>query len=1207
MRPGRFLMGFGLATAAVLLVLILLALFSPSLVKTDWFQERSLAYISNKFSGQLKWEGFQWTLLPAPRLKLQQVSFERTNQIEAKSGSITVYPRILSLLRGRIDLGRVVVEAPSIRLATLENGQVLNPLKEGMAVLAGLRSAFGADSSLQLQNGRVEVSGGREPAISFKEINGEIEFLNKEERVSLSCLSDWLGEMTVDGVLDPEKRGSQGKVVLQRFVPHRILHAFLPEIRTAIKESLAQLTFQWAVNGAGDITLNAEGTVERLVLAAKGHDVEVAFPRFSGTARVNGSDVSVELSQLLVNRGGGEVSGTLAISKSDPRARVQLVGQRMDVHLVREVTLALFEKDDDVRIVFDVLRGGFVPSVELATQGKDLREMAHLSNLTIRGGLRGGTVYIRDLDLDLRDVSGEANIQGGLLEASNAQARLGSAATGTNGALSFGLGKKDDRFHLDVEVKADVGQFPVYLPRVWKNGVGLHELPLMKDLTGQASGRLVLGEDLKALRAAISVFRFNAAATYQRVPFPIQLSGGSIKLTEEKVDFAHLSCVIGKSEFLDVGGTVRWDEAPSLDIRSGKAEALLDELIPWLQSQPGLSSHLADLRDLRGVFLLNEMALKGPLANPGDWQFKMAGRMRGLSCEIGEVSERVRIREGEFSYWGGASSGRISLSDALLRVSDAALQVTGTIDHDLTSGFAADLSFKGKLGNLAMKMLAKVAGLPREFLPRSPLNILIARFWRGHDGTTRVSGDASLGGEVSVSLECLVTGKRLDINNLAVRDGQSFAQMTLNWQDHTLAIAFKGDLKQLTISKIVPPGLIRDGSLKGDFRAQIRTDRPLESSIVGSLTVDDFSLPLGEQWPIKVSHCAINAEKDRITVESALVSFGDTPFKVTGDVWLVVGQLIVNLDVSTGSVDWSEFARIFGKDGPKRQDLLGSGPTDLPVRGIIRLESESLSYKGRTWVPFKSDLKMMDTGWTVEVKEANLCGISTPAVLQLKSGAPLLKVFPSSKEQSLYQAIQCLLGEHVNVTGKFDLSGHMEGGLKEAPFSKGLSGELAFRARGGRIYRYELLSKIFSFLSLTELLRGKLPDMGKEGFAYNTMHAKAELLDGRLVIKEAIIDGKSMEIGCEGEVDLIRDQLDLRVLVAPLKTVDFIIKHIPGLNYILGGTLISFPVRVSGRLADPTITPLSPSAVGLGLLGIMERTFMLPIKIIEPVLPEKTK
>ncbi len=395
--------------------------------------------------------------------------------------------------------------------------------------------------------------------------------------------------------------------------------------------------------------------------------MEIGFPKFSGSAHISGPDLSVVLHQVLVNQKGGEISGTLTRSKSDPRARVQLVGQGLDVQLVRKVTLALFEKDDGVRAVFDVLRAGVVPSVTLTTQGKDFSDMTLLSNLTIRGGMQAGALYIRELDLDLRDVTGEAAIQGGLLEASHAQARLGTAAYGKNGALNLGLDKGDDRFHLDVEVDADVGQFPVYLPRVWKNRVGLDELSLVTDLSGRASGRLVLGEDLRALRAAVSVYSFNTAATYRRVPFPIQLSGGSISLTEEKMDFSHLKCVIGKSEFLDVGGTVRWDLAPFFDIRSAKAEAVMDEMFPWLQSDPALSGRLSDVSDVKGVLLLNEMVLKGLLAPSRDWQLEIAGRMRDLSCEIAGISDRVRVREGEFKYRGGASRGRLSLGAARLR------------------------------------------------------------------------------------------------------------------------------------------------------------------------------------------------------------------------------------------------------------------------------------------------------------------------------------------------------------------------------------------------------------------------------------------------------------------------------------------------------------------------------------------------------------
>jgi hypothetical protein len=56
-------------------------------------------------------------------------------------------------------------------------------------------------------------------------------------------------------------------------------------------------------------------------------------------------------------------------------------------------------------------------------------------------------------------------------------------------------------------------------------------------------------------------------------------------------------------------------------------------------------------------------------------------------------------------------------------------------------------------------------------------------------------------------------------------------------------------------------------------------------------------------------------------------------------------------------------------------------------------------------------------------------------------------------------------------------------------------------------------------------------------------------------------------------------------------------------NYILGGTLVSIPVRATGDLKNPTVTLLSPSAVGSGLLDIMKRTVELPVKIIHPTAP----
>jgi hypothetical protein len=74
-------------------------------------------------------------------------------------------------------------------------------------------------------------------------------------------------------------------------------------------------------------------------------------------------------------------------------------------------------------------------------------------------------------------------------------------------------------------------------------------------------------------------------------------------------------------------------------------------------------------------------------------------------------------------------------------------------------------------------------------------------------------------------------------------------------------------------------------------------------------------------------------------------------------------------------------------------------------------------------------------------------------------------------------------------------------------------------------------------------------------------------------------------------------------MVSPFKTIDRIINSIPGLRWILGGRLVAIPMKATGNLEDPQITALSPSAVGTSILEMIERTLLLPIEIIQPLVP----
>jgi len=138
---------------------------------------------------------------------------------------------------------------------------------------------------------------------------------------------------------------------------------------------------------------------------------------------------------------------------------------------------------------------------------------------------------------------------------------------------------------------------------------------------------------------------------------------------------------------------------------------------------------------------------------------------------------------------------------------------------------------------------------------------------------------------------------------------------------------------------------------------------------------------------------------------------------------------------------------------------------------------------------------------------------------------------------------------------------------------------------------------------VTQIFLGKVPDLAHDGFAYNSLSIKGTLSDGELKIGEAVLDGSSMNIVAQGTVDVRTGKVEITALASPLKTIDTILRKIPVVRYILGGSLVSVAVKAEGDLDDPTVSILPPSAVVKGFLGVVERVLRLPVRIFEGGVP----
>ena len=377
-------------------------------------------------------------------------------------------------------------------------------------------------------------------------------------------------------------------------------------------------------------------------------------------------------------------------------------------------------------------------------------------------------------------------------------------------------------------------------------------------------------------------------------------------------------------------------------------------------------------------------------------------------------------------------------------------------------------------------------------------------------------------------------------------------------------------------------------------------------SVISSLSLHDKNEEITGhvlgKWVLDESGESITGN---MRLESAIFTWGDTHLTLEGDMDLSAEGILMDMNLVADGFDWDTIEKLHEPTYTKKNVKQDEASWGLPLQGVLRVKLGHLKYGTNRWSPFHAIVTFGRDRINVEVAEANLCGIATPGNFIISSQSLRLDVKTIARKEALDTALTCLWGQEGLMTGTFDLAGEFGGEGKNHDLVKALEGNAEFTAYDGRIYRLGLLAKLFAVLNITEIFTGELPDLVRQGFGYKSIKGTAHLHGGKLMLEKGIIDGASMTIACEGDMDFIDRKLNLTILVAPFKTVDRIIKYTPLIGDILGGNLISIPIKVTGDMADPSVTPLPPSAVGSGLLGIMKRTLQLPVNIVQPLLPKK--
>ena len=114
-----------------------------------------------------------------------------------------------------------------------------------------------------------------------------------------------------------------------------------------------------------------------------------------GTVHQRGARTIVSVTELDSVYPQLAISGKLSADQASSQTSVELNSSEVDVESVRRTVLFLAGRVPAVRSVFEILKKGRVPGLNLTSRGSTIHDLAREENIVIKGSITGGNIFLR--------------------------------------------------------------------------------------------------------------------------------------------------------------------------------------------------------------------------------------------------------------------------------------------------------------------------------------------------------------------------------------------------------------------------------------------------------------------------------------------------------------------------------------------------------------------------------------------------------------------------------------------------------------------------------------------------------------------------------------------------------------------------------------------------------------------------------------------
>jgi len=715
------------------------------------------------------------------------------------------------------------------------------------------------------------------------------------------------------------------------------------------------------------------------------------------------------------------------------------------------------------------------------------------------------------------------------------------------------------------------------------------QLPLQEiaSLSGQADvvlNRLALRFDRPAeadFDALVTPRKVSAAV--KALPVPVSVTSGSVRAGRSRVLLHDLAGSLGDSTFGNLNAQIDLGKTPLLSSASARASVQLGEWFPWLRQKLPLEE-VASVSG-RADVVLNRLALR--FDRPAEADYDVVVTPRKVSAALKALPDPVAVDGGSVR----AGPQQLAFDNLSIAMLDARTRVSGSFNIKDSS---VDVALaEGTAGEKSVHWALERGAVPPRLEPKTPLRFAARRIAWTPKGALEADARVEFQDGPELALNLTSREKLLELRRVAIKDARSDAVLSARLAGERIEASFSGTLHGASIAAMLKSTPSDSGVAQGDFRVTVDRAQPQNSIGRGRLQIEALDLTWLAGRKVLIEGVSLSAEGDDVRVVQGRFAVEDQRFELRGEGRRTAqGPVIQARLESPGIVLERLLPPPAEKPAPKEKSQLWP----LPVTGRIEVRAGFVQFPRHRIAPFDGSLALEPRRARLEVKEARTCGLSFPMEIEAVPDDLAAWLHLSMREEPLADAIGCLTGGTVAMSGKADLRAELQTRGRLPDLVRNLTGTAQAELRDGRVKKFALIGNILAFRGIASI-----DDMAKaDGFPYRRMTVKGHFADGQFRLEEGFFDSNAARLAASGHVDLLGANSYLSVLVAPLSSVERIVGAIPLLGDVFGGTMVALPIAVNGDIRDPVIVPLGPRAITDQLLGIFERTLKLPGKLVVP-------